>query len=85
MAMAQAAASFPDPNQKSSMGEIEKRNILALEQANKDLTAKMFSQQIRIDSLVATLSGLIIRLNDLEAALLLIRAQATGRGPTHGV
>lgn len=62
---------------------VTERNILALEQSVKNLTERVFSQQTRIDGLVATVGTLIERMTALETALMQMRIAAIGRGPTN--
>lgn len=63
-------------------GEVNQRNAIALEQANRDLTERVLAQQIRIDGLVATMSSMQERMSALETQLNHMRAAAAGRGPS---
>lgn len=58
------------------------RNTAAVEQELKALGELVRAQQVRIDGLVATISGLQERLGQQEQALALIRARLIGTGPT---
>jgi hypothetical protein len=64
------------------MSEVDKRNIQALEQANKQLNEMVRAQQIRVDGLLRTVGNLVERVAALEQLILKIRATAQGTGPT---
>ena len=64
------------------MSGVNEKNQVAVEQSIKDLTAKVYDQQVRIDGLNATISSVFDRLNALETTLNLIRAAQFGHGPT---
>lgn len=64
--------------------DLARRNAEAVAETLKEMDARVRAQQIRIDGLVATMSGLLVRLEALERLMLLRRAEAAGHGPTAG-
>ena len=61
---------------------VNERNALALEQALRELTERVFAQQTRIDGVLTTLGTVIARLTALETTLMQMRIAAIGRGPS---
>lgn len=68
------------------MDEIElvvlKKNSAAVKQALDDMNSRLYAQQERIDGLVATLSTITAKLNDIELKYNIQRAKAFGHGAT---
>lgn len=64
------------------MDKLDKRNTAAAAQSIKEFDEIVREQQIRIDGLVATVSNLQARLNQLEQSLAMMRVAAQGRGPS---
>lgn len=62
--------------------DVNERNALALWQAVKDLTARVFLLQAQVNGLVATIGSLREQTTALERMVVLQRAAATGSGPT---
>lgn len=61
---------------------LSKKNTLALEQANIALNKKVLEQQIRLDTMQATLTAISTRMAALELVVLQQRATTAGHGPT---
>jgi hypothetical protein len=65
------------------METINRRNTDTFEQANKDMSTKMFKQQEQIDGLTRTVSMLVQKTADLEQQLTLYKGlKMTGLGPS---
>ena len=64
------------------MDTIARRNTDSFEQQIKEVTAKMYTQQIQIDGLQNTISTLYARMNQLEQKLVLQKMQSMGTGPS---
>lgn len=64
------------------MDELTYKNTTALNQAITNLSAQVYAQQIRIDGLVAAMSGLLDRMAWLEQLVTAHKAAVTGHGPT---
>jgi uncharacterized coiled-coil protein SlyX len=64
------------------MDTIARRNTDSFEQQIKEVTAKMYAQQIQIDGLQNTISTLYARMNQLEQNLVLQKMQSMGTGPS---
>ena len=64
------------------MEPITRRNTETVEAAIKDMYAKIYEQQKRIDALQTALSSATEKINSLERQLMLMRAKSIGSGPS---
>ncbi len=64
------------------MNPITKRNTDTVERVLKDMYAKIYEQQIRIDALQTALSSAFEKINSLEQQIMLLRAKNMGNGPS---
>ena len=62
--------------------DLNHRNTITVEQALKEMSAQILSQQIRIDSFNNTMGTIYERMNQLEQMVFLHKVQSVGRGPS---
>lgn len=64
------------------MQELNRRNTETVELVLKDMSDRIYNQQIQVNNLHTALCNMTERLNSLEQTLIIQRVQLTGLGPS---
>jgi hypothetical protein len=71
-----------DTQRDQAIEGVNRRNTVTIEEALREMRAKLATQQERIDGLVKTVSGLLGRQSELEQNVAVLRGRFAGNGPT---